>query len=86
MNLKMIGGAIAGFAVLAVGAFVLWFFVLREDGPEAVSTDSALESLDKATATAAAGTTPASGATPPHRRRLYHQHRHQRHMERRHEC
>lgn len=63
MNLKMIGGAIAGFAVLAVGAFVLWFFVLREDGPEAVSTDSALESLDKATTTAAAGTTPAPGAT-----------------------
>jgi len=63
LNLKMIGGAIAGFAVLAVGAFVLWFFVLREDGPEAVSTDSALESLDKATAAAAAGTTPASGAT-----------------------
>lgn len=63
LNLKTIVGGLAGLAVLAIGAFALWFFVLREDGPEAVSTDSALDALDNATATAASGTTPAAGTT-----------------------
>ena len=55
---KIVGG-LAFVAVLAVGAFAAWFLFLRDDGPEAVSTDSALEALDRRSPTAAA-----SGETP----------------------
>lgn len=66
MNLKRIIGGLAGLGILAVGGFALWFLVLRDDGPPAVSTDSALDVLAQRTATTSATTaasTPTSGTT-----------------------
>jgi polyisoprenoid-binding protein YceI len=64
LRLKIIGG-LAGIVVLAVAGFATWFLFLREDGPEAVSTDAALEALNQRTPTvAASGATPSSGQTP----------------------
>lgn len=65
-RLTIILGALGGVAVLSIAGFAVWFFALREEGPEEVSTQSALEALDRATATpAAGGSTPAaSNATP----------------------
>lgn len=62
-----VASALGGVAVLAIAAFVIWFFVLREDAPESVSTDKALEQLDDATATPGGGgaSTPASGGKTP---------------------
>lgn len=65
-NLKLVIGSLAGLGVLAVAGFSLWYFVLREDGPAAVSTDDALAALDK-TPTAPAATEVSGGsatATP----------------------
>jgi polyisoprenoid-binding protein YceI len=62
--IRIIGG-LAAIAVLAVGAFAVWFLFLRDDGPEEVSTDSALEALERRTATAAAGNTPGSSSNTP---------------------
>lgn len=65
--MKLIGG-LAGLAVLVVAGFAVWYFALRDDGPEAVSTDSALQALEDRTATPGSGangsTTPGSGQTP----------------------
>jgi polyisoprenoid-binding protein YceI len=55
---KIVGG-LAALAVLAVAGFSAWFLFLRDDGPDEVSTDSALEVLANRTATTAAG----AGAT-----------------------
>ncbi|MFN0095463.1 MAG: YceI family protein [Dehalococcoidia bacterium] len=63
LNLKTIVGGLAGLAVLLIGGFALWFFVIREDGPEEVSTAGALDALDKASATATAAATGTSAAT-----------------------
>lgn len=65
--LTKIVGALGGVAVLALAGFLGWYFVIREDAPERVSTESALEVLDRATATpgGSTGNTPAaSGSTP----------------------
>ena len=65
--LTKIVGAVGAVAVVAVAGFLVWYFVIREDAPDAVSTDSALEQLDRATATpgGSTGNTPAaSGSTP----------------------
>lgn len=63
MNLKKIVVGLAALGILAFGGFALWFFALRADGPEEVSTAGALDALDKATSTpAAAGPTAASSA------------------------
>lgn len=53
--------------MLAVAGFLGWYFVLREDAPERVSTDAALEVLDRATATpgGSTGNTPAASGTTP---------------------
>ncbi len=62
MGLTKIVGGLAGLAVIAVAGFAVWFLFLRDDGPEAASTDSALEALNSRTPTAVAGgNTPASG-------------------------
>lgn len=62
-------GGLAGLALLVVAGFAVWYFALRDDGPEAVSTESALEALENRTATAQSGapgtSTPASGAQTP---------------------
>lgn len=60
-------GGLAGLAILAIAGFATWFFFIREDGPVAVSTEGALEVLDRATTTAVTtgGTaTPRAGQTP----------------------
>jgi len=63
---KTIIGGLAGLAILAVGGFAVWFFLLREDAPEAVSTDAALEQLTQRTPTSAAGeSTPATAGQTP---------------------
>lgn len=64
-KLSLVIGSLAGLGVLAIAGFSLWYFVLREDGPAAVSTDDALQSLDKASPSAAASTasTPSNSAT-----------------------
>jgi polyisoprenoid-binding protein YceI len=61
MNRKLLtlGGAVA---VLAVAAFATWFFFIRSDAPEAVSLESALDTLRTPTA---AGQPAASGTTTP---------------------
>lgn len=64
LNPFRIVGGLATLALLAVAAFAGWFFFLRDDGPAAVSTDAALEALERRTATAAAGAgTPAPGSS-----------------------
>ena len=67
MITKLVGG-LFGLALLAVGGVSVWYFVLRDDGPEAVSTDSALQALEDRTATpgsGASGTTPTAGGQTP---------------------
>jgi len=63
---RTILGGLAGLAILAIGGFSLWFFVLRDDGPAKVSTDAALDALGDRTATVANGSSPtaAAGQTP----------------------
>ncbi|MGE3076636.1 MAG: YceI family protein [Dehalococcoidia bacterium] len=72
MNLKTIIGGLVGLAVLAIGGFSLWYFVLRDDAPAKVSTDAALDALASRTPatndgtpapTASSGQSPASGDT-----------------------
>ncbi|MGE0601624.1 MAG: YceI family protein [Dehalococcoidia bacterium] len=63
MNLKTIVGGLVGLAVLLIGGFSLWYFVLRDDAPAKVSTDAALEALASRTPSATAGT-PAATASP----------------------
>jgi polyisoprenoid-binding protein YceI len=64
---RTILGGLAGLAILAVGGFSLWYFVLRDDAPAKVSTDAALDALASRTPTTADGTpsaTQPSGQTP----------------------
>ncbi len=63
---KIIGG-LAGLALILVAGFSIWYFALRDDGPEAVSTESALEALEDATTTANGGaaSSPASAGQTP---------------------
>jgi len=64
---KIVGG-LAGVALLVVAGFAVWYFALRDDGPAAVSTESALQALEQATATTASGNsggTPAASARTP---------------------
>lgn len=67
MITRIVGG-LAGLALLVVAGFAVWYFALRDDGPKAVSTESALQALEQATATAAGGNsggTPAASARTP---------------------
>lgn len=63
--MRLLIGGVAALAVVAVAGAALYFFVLRDDAPDEVSLDSALEELDNATptagATAPAGSPAASG-------------------------
>ncbi len=64
-KLKLLAGGAAAIVVLLAAGLSVWFFFLREEGPEEVSTQSALDVLSRATATPAAsgGQTPAAVAT-----------------------
>ncbi len=62
MNLKTIVGGLVGLAVLVIGGFSLWYFVLRDDAPAKVSTDAALDALASRTPATSDGT-PAATST-----------------------
>jgi len=69
-KVKIIIGAVAGVAVLAVGGFLLWFYVIKSDAPKKFS-EQTLDSVLSATTTpttvdpsATVVTTVAGSATP----------------------
>ena len=67
-NRKLLFGIVGGLAVLiAAAGFSVWYFILRDDAPAAVSLDSAIGSLGTPTAAAnASGTAaPTSAASSP---------------------
>lgn len=57
---KWIG--LGALLALTLGAFAVWFFVLRTDAPDAVDLDSALEGVTQPAADAAPSTTAAGAA------------------------
>jgi len=52
-----------GLAV-AVGAFVIWFFLLRDDAPDAATSDAAIAALGDDTGSTPSGTPPGGTAAP----------------------
>jgi polyisoprenoid-binding protein YceI len=48
--------------VVVVGAFVIWFFLLRDDAPDAATSDAAIAALGDATGSTPSGSTPGGAA------------------------
>lgn len=60
----LIGGGVLAAAIIALAIFLVWWFVIRDDAPSAVSLPEAVSSVeDEATAEATAATEPSPAAT-----------------------
>lgn len=60
---KAVLGA-SGLAAIAVAVFAVWFFLLRDDAPDAATSDAAIAALGESTASKPPGTTPDVSVAP----------------------